>query len=293
MRIVFIGAVHFSERALTELLELGANIVGICTLAESAINSDHANLSEIAKKFNLPCLTRSNINDQSSVEWVRGLKPDVVFCFGWSYLIKKELLSIPKIGTIGYHPAYLPANRGRHPLIWALALGLTETASTFFFMDEGADSGPILSQEVVSITAEDDASTLYKKITQVALGQIRAFLPHLIANTFITIPQDELQVNYWRKRGALDGLIDWRMAATSIYNLVRALTHPYPGAHFLFNGEKIKVWRVEVVVNVPPNLEPGKVLLVDNHGVLVKAGIGAVRLTAVSPEVNLLTGDYL
>ena len=293
MRIVFIGAVHFSERALKELLELRANIVGICTLVESPINSDHANLSEIAKKFNIPFLTRPNINDQSSVEWVRLLKPDFVFCFGWSYLIKKELLSIPKIGTIGYHPAYLPANRGRHPLIWALVLGLTETASTFFFMDEGADSGPILSQEVVSNTVEDDASTLYKKITQVALRQIRSFLPQLITDTFTTFPQDDLQANYWRKRGVVDGFIDWRMAATSIYNLVRALTHPYPGAHFFWNGELIKVWRVEVVVNVSPNLEPGKVLSVDDLGVLVKSGIGAIRLTAISPEVNLRTGDYL
>lgn len=293
MRIVFIGAVQFSERALNELLELRANIVGICTLAESAINSDHVNLSEIAKKFNIPCLTRPNINDQSSLEWVRDLKPDVIFCFGWSYLLKKELLSIPKIGTIGYHPACLPANRGRHPLIWALVLGLSETASTFFFMDEGADSGPILSQEVVSITAHDDATTLYQKITQVALSQIKTFLPQLITNTFIAFPQDDLKSNYWRKRGVLDGSIDWRMAAISIHNLVRALTHPYPGAHFLWNGEKIQVWRVEVVANVSPNIEPGKVLSVDDLGVLVKAGIGAIRLISMSPEVNLRTGDYL
>ena len=293
MRIVFIGAVQFSERALKQLLELRANIVGIFTLAESAVNSDHVDLSEIAKYYNIPFLTRSNINDQTSVEWVRLLKPDFVFCFGWSYLIKEELLSIPKIGTIGYHPACLPANRGRHPLIWALVLGLTETASTFFFMDEGADSGPILSQEVVSIASEDDASTLYEKMTQVALGQIRTFLPQLFSNTFITIPQDDLQANYWRKRGVVDGLIDWRMAATTIYNLVRALTHPYPGAHFVWNGEPIKVWRVEIVVNVPPNIEPGKVLSVDELGVLVKAGIGAIRLIAISPEVNLRSGDYL
>ena len=92
MRIVFIGAVQFSEHALKLLLELRANIVGVCTLAESAINSDHSNLSEIANHSNIPFLTRSNINDQSSVEWVRRLRPDFVFCFGWSYLIQKELL---------------------------------------------------------------------------------------------------------------------------------------------------------------------------------------------------------
>ena len=293
MRIVFIGAVRFSERALTELLALRANVVGVCTLSESSINSDHVDLSEIAKKSNIPFQTNSNINDPTSVDWVRALQPDVVFCFGWSYLIKRELLSVPRIGTIGYHPAYLPANRGRHPLIWVLVLGLTETASTFFMMDEGADSGDILSQEVVPITAEDDASTLYENITQVALSQIREFLPQLITNNFKTIPQVDLNANYWRKRGVADGLIDWRMSASSIFNLVRALTHPYVGAHFLLHGEHIKVWRVEVVLNVMPNIEPGKVSSVDDSGIVVKAGTDAIRLTDVSPKVILRAGDYL
>ena len=293
MRIVFIGAVRFSERALTELLALRANVVGVCTLSESSINSDHVDLSEIAKKSNIPFQTNPNINDPTSVDWVRALQPDVVFCFGWSYLIKKDLLSIPRIGTIGYHPAHLPSNRGRHPLIWSLVLGLTETASTFFIMDEGADSGDILSQEIVPITTGDDASTLYENITQVALSQMREFLPKLITNNFKTFPQDDLKANYWRKRGVADGLIDWRMSASSIYNLVRALTHPYVGAHFLLHGELIKVWRVEVVSNVLPNIEPGKVLSTDHVGVVVKAGMEAIRLIDVSPDVNLRAGDYL
>ena len=71
---------------------------------------------------------------------------------GWSRIIGKELLAVPPKGIVGYHPAALPANRGRHPIIWALALGLKETASTFFFMDNGADSGPIISQKSLIIS---------------------------------------------------------------------------------------------------------------------------------------------
>jgi len=293
MRIVFIGSVKFSQQALSELIAVRANIVGVCTLAKSAINSDHVDLSETAKHFNIPVRMTPNINDSVSIDWVRSLRPDVIFCFGWSYLLKRELLSIPSIGTIGYHPAYLPANRGRHPLIWALALGLTETASTFFFMDEGTDSGDILSQVLVPIRAEDDASSLYENITQVALSQIRDFLPQLSTKTYTTFPQKDQHANYWRRRGASDGLIDWRMAATSIHNLVRALTYPYVGAHFLLDGEPIKVWRSEVISEVPSNIEPGKVIDIDSYGTVVKAGIGAIRLLETTPHVHLKIGGYL
>ena len=293
MRIVFIGSVEFSQQAFNELLNLRANIVGVCTLAKSSINSDHADLSETAMHANIPVRFTPNINDSASVDWVRALRPDVLFCFGWSYLLKREILSLPTIGTVGYHPSYLPANRGRHPLIWALALGLTETASTFFFMDEGTDSGDILSQEVVPISADDDASTLYATITQVALRQIRAFLPQLSTRTYTAIPQDHLHANHWRRRDASDGLIDWRMAATSIYNLVRALTHPYVGAHFLFDGEPVKVWSSEVISDAPSNIEPGKIISVDSRGPIIKAGIGALRLLETTPHVKFETGNYL
>ena len=293
MKIVFIGAVHFSERILKELIRLEANIVAVCTMSDSSVNSDHVDLSSLANYHGIPSQIANDINSQSSIDWIASFSPDVIFCFGWSYLIKKQLLSIPKIGTIGYHPAYLPANRGRHPLIWALVLGLRETASTFFFMDEGADSGDLLSQVPVPITYTDDASSLYESITQVALNQVRQFLPQLTSNSYSRTPQDHAKSNNWRKRGALDGMIDWRMTALAIYNLVRALSHPYVGAHFIFQGEAIKVWRVDVISDAPPNLEPGKVLDVDCAGIVVKAGLGAVRLLDISPDIKPVPGDYL
>ena len=103
------------------------------------------------------------------------LAPDVIFCFGWSRLIKKTLLNIAPLGVIGFHPALLPANRGRHPLIWSLILGLKESGSTFFFMDEGADSGDILSQLNVSISEMDDAGTLYVNVQSSAVDDIDTF----------------------------------------------------------------------------------------------------------------------
>jgi methionyl-tRNA formyltransferase len=83
------------------------------------------------------------------------------------------------------------------------------------------------------------------------------------------------------------------MAAVSIHNLVRGLTHPYVGAHFELGGDDIKVWRTAVEGDVPPNLEPGKVLDTSAAGALIKAGIGAVRLLEIEPSVTLQPGSYL
>ncbi|MEK9942487.1 MAG: formyltransferase family protein [Gammaproteobacteria bacterium] len=293
MKVFFIGAVHFSKRCLEELIRLKVEVVGVCTLSESAFNSDHFDLSSIAKEHSIPVRSSPDVGSEDTLKWIRGLEPDVIFCFGWSKMIPDSVLTLTPLGAIGFHPASLPQNRGRHPLIWALALGLSETASTFFFMDAGADSGDLLSQEPVPILRSDDAGSLYERVTDVALGQIRDFTPRLAAGIFDRQSQDHANANYWRGRGTRDGCIDWRMAATSIDSLVRALSKPYIGAHFEYKNQIIKVWKSEVVPKAPINMEPGKVLEVDESGILIKSGIGAIRLKEIDPPISLEVGNYL
>ena len=204
MRIVFIGAVKFSEQALNKLVEIKSSIVGVCTLENSNFNSDHVDLSPLCRKNNIPVRYTPSINSEEVIDWISDLAPDVIFCFGWSRLIKKTLLNIAPLGVIGFHPALLPANRGRHPLIWSLTLGLKESGSSFFFMDEGADSGDILSQRNVSISEMDDAGTLYDKVSKTALNQIEQFVPTLANTTFQRYPQDHSKASYWLKRARLD-----------------------------------------------------------------------------------------
>lgn len=293
MRVVFIGAVKFSARALEELIDMPIQLVGVCTLKESTFNTDHVDLRQIAEKKNIPVRYTPDINSEANLFWIAGLSPDVIFCFGWSRLIRKYLLDLPPLGVIGFHPAALPANRGRHPIIWALVLGLQETASTFFFMDEGADSGDIISQEFLKITDRDDAGILYEKITQTALKQLREFVPRLAQGNCQRMSQDTKRANVWRKRRKTDGCIDWRMAAISIHNLVRGLSRPYVGAHFECEGEEIKVWRTSVEKNALENIEPGKVLECSENCILVKAGIGAIRLHEIEPSISIRVGEYL
>ena len=293
MRIVFIGTVEFSLRALEHLLAMNAEIVGVCTLQESKFNADHVDLSSVSEAHGLPWFYAEDINSVAALSWIQDKSPDVIFCFGWSRLLKQDLLRLAPLGVVGFHPAALPANRGRHPLIWALVLGLKKTASTFFFMDDGADSGAILNQHEILIEDDDIAHTLYDKVTQTALKQIDEFVPQLTTGTFGRQKQDHLIANTWRKRSAADGKIDWRMSAQSIHNLVRGLSKPYIGAHFIFNGEEIKVWKSAVVGVAPPNFEPGKVLTQTTDGPIVKCGEGAIRLLVTEPTLELVMGSYL
>ncbi|MDE0973565.1 MAG: formyltransferase family protein [Candidatus Nanopelagicales bacterium] len=293
MKVVLIGGVQFSAIMLKQLLNLPVDIVGVCTKSPRQMASDELDLGPIAIENGIPVKHVNDINDSENLKWIAGLMPDLICCFGWSQLLSAGLLRIPPLGVLGYHPAALPANRGRHPLIWALALGLTDTASTFFFMDNGADSGDIVSQKSVSIGEEDGAGTLYDKITSTAVSQIQEIIPKLIHGNLLRETQDPTKANYWRKRTIEDGRIDWRMSNTSIHNLVRALTHPYLGAHFEHQGEQVKVFRSELVKNHQSNLEPGTVVEIGPQSLTIKTGTGAIKLLDIGPLVGLRIGDYL
>ncbi|WP_295583625.1 formyltransferase family protein [uncultured Lamprocystis sp.] len=294
MRIVFIGAVEFSLRTLQHLGAIGASVVGVCTLRQSAFNADHVDLSGHCAEHGIPCIHTEDIHAPAALEWIAGCQPDVIFCFGWSRLLRKPVLELAPLGVVGFHPAALPRNRGRHPIIWALVLGLSETASTFFFMDEGADSGDILSQRSIVIDPQDDARSLYDKVVATALQQIGEFVPQLAAHANPRIPQDVARSNSWRKRGRADGLIDWRMSASSIHNLVRGLTHPYVGAEFQLAGQTCKVWKSRVVAAVPANIEPGKVIGHDEaRKPIIKCGEEALCLVETEPEFAPVCGAYL
>lgn len=292
--IVFIGCVESSYAILDHMLKNHYGVSAIITMERSDSNSDFRSLVPLADQYGIDCYCTQNVNDTKTIEFVKSKNPDIIYCFGWSRLIGHELLSLPKDGIIGFHPAALPANRGRHPLIWALALGLTKTASTFFIMDEGADTGDIISQKEIFIDVKDDARSLYDKVLQIAKLQVIEFTEQLNHNAVKRIPQKSGSGNTWRKRGKLDGQIDWRMSCDGIYNLVRALTHPYVGAHFMHRGKEVKVWKCEVLYSQEyPNIEPGKVLEVHSESdFAVKAYDGIIHVTACD-EVKLTKGEYL
>jgi len=295
MRIAYIGSVIFSAKALEKLISIKADVVGVVTKKESAFNSDFFDLSSIAQSNDIPFYYASNINSPETVNWIKELNPDVIFCFGWSNLIKKEVLNVARLGVIGYHPSLLPHNKGRHPLIWAKVLGLEKSGSTFFFMDEGADTGDILSQKEFVINFEDDANVLYNRLIENALIQIEEFCNQLENENYTRIKQDTTIGNTWRKRGKKDGIIDFRMGSSLICNLTRALAKPYLGAHIEYNGTDVKIWEVELSEydTTNNNIEPGKVLSILENKIEIKTGDSAIWLVNHEFEELPQIGTYI
>lgn len=295
MKIVYIGCVESSLKYLQALSnEKEIEIVGIVTKIISATNSDHVSLVPYAEELGVDWLDfREN---KELEEWIRAKKPDLIYCFGWSHILPKSIIDIPECGAIGYHPSLLPANRGRHPIIWAIALGLNETGSTFFYMSEGADEGDILNQKVVPIDIKEDAGSLYEKVLNIGSEQVVEMTKQLISKTLNPIKQNQLNSNNWRKRSKLDGQIDWRMSTDAILRLIRALTKPYIGAHAVYKGEDFIIWKAEEVVKYNAtfdNFEPGKVVATDGNTFIVKTDDSLIKIVEHEWKTIPTQGEYL
>ena len=279
-RYLFIGSVDYSAHCLKALLDMKVDIVDIlCPVkAAAAGNSDYVDLKTVAQEHSREVHYFKNIADEE--EYIRNKKPDVIFVLGLSQIVPPSILSIPTIGCIGSHPALLPQNRGRHPIVWSLVNGLEKSGVTLFWLDEGVDSGDIWVQKEFNIDLDDDAGSLYNKSKDITVELLQEYLSELESGEAERIPQDHSQANYWPKRGFEDGEIDWKMGSKKIYDLIRALTNPYVGAHCRYQGNVCKIWKAQLV-NTKIDLkdvEPGEVVGVNGDEVAVKTGDGVLKL---------------
>lgn len=292
-RLLVIGSVDFSNKLLKEIMSTGGNVVGVVSKASPGINADYCDLSSTAQLQNIPVYMTDNINESGSTNFISQLHPDYLICVGWSQLLSSNTLKIAKIDNIGYHPTELPFNRGRHPVVWSLALGLEKTASTFFSLRSEPDSGPIFIQDLVMIDYKDDAASLLEKLKETATMQIRLLIKEMRNGQLQTEKGIAEKGNIWRRRTDLDGSIDFRMHSSTIYNLTRALTRPYVGAHIQIGNKNFRVWRVEEEQFDIRNVEPGKVLKVENGTISVKTADGSVVLVDHEIPAKVQIGSYL
>ncbi len=280
-RIVIAGATHSTSLTLQALIRHHAPIVGVLQLREASAHTvtSFEVLDEIAGSAGIPCSTFRNINDEAVIEQVKQWQPDLMFVVGLSQLVGAELLAVPKFGSIGFHPTFLPSGRGRAPFAW-LVLDGAPGAATFFLMDEGCDSGPIFVQRPFEVTPRDYASDVAAKLDIATVAALDEWLPKFLRGEWNPRPQDEVLATYNGKRGPDDGLIDWDRPATEIHALIRAASDPHPGAYCYISDRKLIVWRAELELHLPWRGVPGRVLLTcPNRGSLVQTGDGLLWLS--------------
>lgn len=264
---------------LEHLIRDGANI-GVVYTHEDDPKEEvwFRSVKDIAQKNSIEVRTPSKL-DKDETDFLRQLDPDLIFSFYYRAMIPKEVLEIPKLGAYNMHGSLLPKYRGRACVNWAVINGEDETGATLHVMTEFADRGDIIAQKPVTIESEDTAHDVFLKITEAAKGILESCLPFLEKGTAERFPQDESKATKFGRRRPEDGEIDWSKSASEIYNLVRALTHPFPGAFTIWDGKKVFIWKA---IPNEGESEPGKII--SESPMLVGTGQGLLKILKLQTE---------
>lgn len=245
MRIAFCTCVQIGLSCIEAIIEDGGRFDLLLTLHDnkSKKKSGRIYLDEIALSTSTPLYKLNHINDPDVAEVLREQKIDWLFIIGWSQIASPEVLEVPRKGIIGAHPTLLPMGRGRAAVPWAIIKGLEKTGVTFFKMDEGVDTGPILDQYEISLGPLETATELYAKVNDAHVQLIRQIWPKLKADSVVGQIQDEDLASYWVGRTPADGELSQSMTIREVDRLVRATTHPYPGAYIMLDSStKLIIW---------------------------------------------------
>jgi methionyl-tRNA formyltransferase len=273
--------VNSSHLTLRALLRHRMRVVGVLGLeaARSASVSGYMRMDALAGEAGIPYVEFTDLNAAPVVDTVRRWAPDVFFVVGLSQMVKKDLLAIPSLGCVGFHPTRLPEARGRAPVAWMAYEG-RPGAATFFAMNERADAGPILVQEPFDVAETDYAADVVRKLEAAMDAALDRWLPRLKNGEWRAVPQDESKATHYGKRNPEDGLIHWEWPARKIFALIRAASHPYPGAYTFVEDRKLIVWRGEPEESLPYRGVVGRIVHSDpSKGWLVQTGDGLLWLT--------------
>jgi len=178
---------------------------------------------------------------------VQQIEPDFIIINGWSELLKTELLECAKKGAIGFHPSKLPHDRGRSVLAWQIEEGYKDTSLSMFYLNDLPDCGDIIAQEKITIEFEDSIKDVLTKVGEASYNLMRAYFPLLRDGKAPRIAQSMQQGNFRRLRKEKDSEINWDKNSLFIYNKVRAISNPYPGAVGIIKGEKYKIWKSKII----------------------------------------------
>ena len=266
-------------RCVQELLDQDARIELIFTHEDSPTEEIwFQSVRGLAKQHGIPCLT-TDINLPENVERVRAIAPAFIFSFYYRTMITAEVLAIPRLGALNLHGSFLPRYRGRVPVNWAVINGESETGATLHYMVEKPDAGDIVDQERVGIEFTDTARDVFGKVTDAAVAVLARAWPLLRQERAPRLPMILSEGNYCRGRKPADGLIDWKCSAVQIYNLIRGVTHPYPGAFTYLDGKKVIIWHAWPVEG---SGQPG--LILSQSPLLAATGKGVLEIRSLQLE---------
>ncbi len=283
VRILLIAHHNLGSGCLQYLHEGGQNVVGVIAHHEEpGPLCWYASVEELARQLKVDLLTPETLcGNSEALDWVRQRQPDIIYSLYTRFIILREILDIPRLGTYNVHPSFLPRYRGCFSLVWAIIQGETETGITVHCVDEGIDTGDIVAQRVLPIRSDDTGRVLYERATDVAFNLFCETHPKLVFGNVQPVPQNHTQATYYSRQLPFGGLIDWHQPPQRIYDFVRAIRFdPFPAAHTFLNDDRVEILAV-TPLSGKANAEPGTVVSWDAGRIIVAATDGCVQIDLV------------
>jgi methionyl-tRNA formyltransferase len=248
-------------------------------------------LKVFAREKGLPVNQPKSWKTPEALSLMQSFNPDLCMMAYVTLFVPQPVLDAPKLGTFQYHPSLLPLHRGPSSINWPIAMGRKETGLSIFWPDEGLDEGPILLQKKVEIGPDETLGDVYfKKLFPIGVEAMMEALDLVKAGKAPKVAQDHSKATYesWFKKDLAE--IDWSKPAGEVYNLIRA-TNPAPGAWTKFKGAEVQIFDS---AKTSGSGKPGEVLAVDDKGITIAAGGGAIlakRVRAAGGQ-KIAAGEY-
>lgn len=283
------GGHELGKLTLEYLIKKNKNIIGVVT--PDTDSKWYKGVDEIAKKYNIYLYENNNINTDEFIDKIKNMNPNLIVSVNFNQIIGKEIINIPNKGCINTHASSLPKYRGRAPLNWAIINGEKKTGVTVHYIDEGVDTGDIILQKEIAIKKDDYIKDILNKVKNNYPVIVNKAINQIKKGQVNSKPQNNKEGFYCGKRNPKDGKIDWEQSAKDIYNLIRAVSHPYPGAFTFLDDKKVMIWRAKVIKGNKSKAKPGEVIKKDNNNVLVQCKENQLLITDYDSEKKICTGD--
>ena len=277
MNIVFFGSSRFAAPVLKALLTSRHKVTCVLTQPDRqkgrGLHFAGTVMKTIASESGIRIYQPYNVNDSDTINFLKGLNPDLFVVIAYGQILSSAILSIPKAFSINLHASLLPKYRGAAPINWALIKGEKITGITVMKMTEEMDAGPIIQQKETEISNLDTSITLEDKLSHFAAQLLLTSLHSIEDNNYNLVPQDENNVSFAPKLKKEDGRIDWNKPACDIYNLIRGCIS-WPGAFTYYKGKLLKIYKAKVGSCVREFLSSvaGKIISVSKEGIVVATG---------------------
>lgn len=302
MKIVFMGTPDFAVPALKALAESAKHEVSLVVTQPDRPRGRSgkpasSDVKLCAEQYGIPVFQPEKVREEAAVERLRRENADIFVVAAFGQLLPKTILEMPRFGCINIHGSLLPAYRGAAPVQWAVLDGQKEAGDTIMQMNEGLDTGDILMQESIPLSADETAGSLYDKLSSMGGPLLLKALDAIEAGTVTPVPQGDSGTHYAKMLRKEMGNIDWTKSAEEIGRLVRGL-NPWPSAYTHWNGKMLKIWMAETVTQEElsalgcdekngmdlKEAQPGTVMIVTKDTLMVQTGDGLLALTELQME---------